>query len=62
MNVAEAESILSDLADAFFSAALRGSGHPLEDNPTIQPPQTLNIEARYRTLIEQIPAVVFMAF
>jgi PAS domain S-box-containing protein len=62
VNAAEAESILSDLAGAFFSAGLRGSGHPLEDNPTIQPPQTLNIEARYRTLVEQIPAVVFMAF
>ena len=28
----------------------------------IQAAQQLNIEARYRTLVEQIPAVVFMAF
>lgn len=64
-NVAEAESILGELAGAFFSASPGGPsswGHSLEENPTLRPPQTLNIEARYRTLVEQIPAVVFMAF
>jgi PAS domain S-box-containing protein len=63
-NVAEAESILGELAGAFFSAVgrrQRGSDASLKDNLTIRPPQTLSIEARYRTLVEQIPAVVFMA-
>jgi two-component system sensor histidine kinase/response regulator len=51
--LAEAEATLTSLARAFFPdpSGLPGSGSDLPD-----------LEARYRTLLEQIPAVVFMAF
>jgi len=50
----EAEAILADLASVFFQdAAMRNSNAPL---------QSPNVEARYRALVEQIPAVVFMAY
>ena len=64
-DLAEAERILSGLAGAFFAAgsgALEGESPSFSAIPTNQPPQTLDIGARYRTLVEQIPAVVFMAF
>jgi len=53
----EAESILIGLAGVFFQAAPddpkseRNAGHP---GPTL--------EARYRVLLDQVPAVVFMAY
>ena len=35
---------------------------PEESGPARQDPQLPNLEARYRALVEQIPAVVFMAY
>jgi PAS domain S-box-containing protein len=66
MNVAEAESILSGLASVFFPAdaalgVLQGS-YSDSRGGTIQAAELPNAVARYRTLVEQIPAVVFMAF
>ncbi len=53
IGLADAESVLTELASVFFqggSAAAAGeSAEP-------------NVEARYRALVEQIPAVVFMAY
>src|SRR5580698_5886012 len=51
MMPVEAEQILESLAQVFLDP-----GGPRRDN---EPP---NLEAQYRTLIEQIPAVVFMVY
>ena len=55
----QAENILLELASSFpFSAATA-------DRPIVHQYQegvALEVDARYRTLVEQIPAVVFMAF
>ncbi|MCM3872183.1 MAG: PAS domain-containing protein [Pyrinomonadaceae bacterium] len=61
---AQAESVLLDLAASFpfgDSPQRRTRSHPAEEaNPTgVTLPE---VDARYRTLVEQIPAVVFMAF
>ena len=56
-DIGNAESILSSLVGVFFQAEPdpsnggRSSAHPV---PTL--------EARYRVLLDQIPAVVFMAY
>src|ERR1700691_1820097 len=65
-DLAEAEAVLIDLAKvfgeqlpgpAFASKSPGGNGHqPIVD------PQTPNLEAKYRALLEQIPAVIFMAY
>jgi PAS domain S-box-containing protein len=65
-EIANAESVLQQLADVYLqnrSAAPRmlsdlagGGGGAI---PGFKP---LNVEAKYRALIEQIPAVVFMAY
>ena len=66
-SLAEAESILSDLAGVFFPAA-SAVGQPAGDALEKQTPESIresespDLEARYRTLVEQIPAVVFMAY
>lgn len=52
LTAAEAERTLSDLARAFLSPPVQTSDDP----------QRPNSEAKYRTLIEQLPAVVFMAY
>lgn len=57
----QAESILQELASVFFqsSPAAGVSAGQFEDiSDSVLP----NVEARYRTLVEQIPAVVFMAY
>jgi PAS domain S-box-containing protein len=48
--VAEAESLLQQLANVFYPAGTSS-----------QPPVRPDLEARYRTLVEQIPAIIFMA-
>jgi PAS domain S-box-containing protein len=56
-EVENAESILSNLANVFFQATPNGAqlGHAQEGAaPTL--------EARYKVLLDQIPAVVFMAY
>jgi PAS domain S-box-containing protein len=57
----EAESIIQGLAGVFFEASSKPSkngGEPLQDDHRPLP----DIEARYHTLVEQVPAVVFMIF
>src|ERR1700679_2320657 len=62
---AEAERILQDLAKVFLenTGVLTGASQNVKTitrtNATSQLP---NMEAKYRALVEQIPAVVFMAY
>jgi PAS domain S-box-containing protein len=51
---ADAQAILGELAGVFF----QNSGADLVEAEM----QSLNVEARYRAIVEQIPAVVFMAY
>src|SRR6202050_107370 len=70
LNPAEAEEILQGLAGVFSRhhnpAAARRVGYPPErPDPgwsKEEEAQLPNLEARYRALVEQIPAVVFMAY
>ncbi|MDT5122282.1 MAG: hypothetical protein QOC96_1764 [Acidobacteriota bacterium] len=67
IGLAEAEGLLIELASVFFQtdyAAQQSSGDATgkQRGETSQVPEPLNLEARYRTLVEQIPAVVFMAY
>lgn len=50
----EAEAILAELASVFFQDSL-----PRDPAGGLHSP---NLEERYRALVEQIPAVVFMAY
>jgi len=66
-NLSEAERALQELADVFLQQQLLTSGTILdfaETEGSKQAPEAplLNMEAKYRALVEQIPAVVFMAF
>ncbi len=67
LNPSQAEEILQDLADVFRRhnpATARHIVYPAE-HPSAgeaQDAQLPNLEARYRALVEQIPAVVFMAY
>src|SRR5271168_3302343 len=54
-SVAEAESILSDLAAVFFQTSTSKAKTPHQSGGP-------NMEARYKVLLDQIPAVVFMAY
>ncbi|MDQ1450367.1 MAG: hypothetical protein QOK38_233, partial [Acidobacteriaceae bacterium] len=54
----EAEAILLDLAKVFSTSVARSSVTPKEAGGE----HTSNLEAKYRALLEQIPAVVFMAY
>lgn len=57
MDPGEAESVLRDLAAVF----VRDGDRP--DQPQLPPDVPIpNLEAKYRTLVEQVPAVVFMAY
>jgi PAS domain S-box-containing protein len=55
----EAEATLMDLAKVFSASAAQSPMTPKQD---IGGEQTPNLEAKYRALLEQIPAVVFMAY
>jgi hypothetical protein len=55
-NIAEAESILVDLARVFFQTS-SSPGDVARNHGTLP-----NMEARYKVLLDQIPAVVFMAY
>jgi len=69
LSAADAETVLLDLAAAFLRVPPEGYGsnggpYPRTaaapaDAAALPPP---NLEAMYRTLVEQIPAVVFMAY
>jgi PAS domain S-box-containing protein len=61
LSAKEAESIIQGLASVFFEAnskRFKNGGEMIQDNHRPLP----DIEARYRTLTEQVPAVVFMIF
>ena len=65
-SVPEAERALQELAQVFLqqSFAHDGRSEPMQSqSPTTDPEAPLvNMETRYRALVEQIPAVVFMAY
>jgi PAS domain S-box-containing protein len=54
----EAETLLTDLAAVFLSNSAQPAAALREEEPDEQLP---NVDAIYRALVEQIPAVVFMA-
>jgi PAS domain S-box-containing protein len=64
----DAEAILRDLASVFLrdttpnASAFSYSFEKSTTKPSGQQQQLPNLEARYRALVEQIPAVVFMAY
>jgi PAS domain S-box-containing protein len=61
LSLKEAESVIQRLASVFFetdSKPFNYDGETIQDDHRPRP----DIEARYRTLIEQVPAVVFMIF
>ncbi|MGB9179893.1 MAG: ATP-binding protein [Pyrinomonadaceae bacterium] len=65
VSMVEAEGILTALASVFFpndSATSTSDTIEKLNGETIEAAETPNLEARYRILVEQIPAVVFMAF
>src|SRR6202453_4575640 len=55
-DLGDSETVLANLASVFFEGAPDSpqSGRSPQDTPTL--------EARYRVLLDQIPAVVFMAY
>jgi PAS domain S-box-containing protein len=59
----EAEQTLKGLAEVFFQGrpALLDPREATKRDPQL-PSRVLNVEERYRALVEQIPAVVFMAY
>jgi PAS domain S-box-containing protein len=63
-SLAEAEAALTALADVYSSvdAAFQPLAHVLKNPAAFALDQSADMVARYQTLIEQIPAVVFMAF
>ena len=66
-NLSEAEKALQELANVFLQQQSLSSSNSLdlaeatEAQPNREAP-LLNMEAKYRALVEQIPAVVFMAY
>lgn len=56
LGLSEAEAVLNELA-AVFSGSLK-----IAQSPVTRSNEEPNVEARYRALVEQIPAVVFMAY
>jgi len=65
-DIAEAEAVLLELARVFADTAVDPAfvldyfSQTIQE-PAAEPP-TPNLEAKYRALLEQIPAVVFMAY
>ena len=55
VSLAEAESTLAELAGVFFLSSSSTAPRDKHD-------QGPNMEARYKVLLDQIPAVVFMAY
>ena len=66
LDPVQAEEILRELAGVFTqnAGAARRIVYPPEEPDAVPAadPQLPNLEARYRALVEQIPAVVFMAY
>jgi PAS domain S-box-containing protein len=67
LNPSQAEEILQDLAEVFRRHNPPTARHVVyqqeqSDDGAVDDAQLPNLEARYRALVEQIPAVVFMAY
>jgi PAS domain S-box-containing protein len=67
LSPSEAEAILSELASTYSKdlvGTLSGLHHFFErmDVQPVSEQQLPNVEAKYRALVEQLPAVVFMAY
>ena len=63
VSLTQAEAILDELASVFFPLDSATGQHPSDSKTTEgQITELPNAVARYQTLVEQIPAVVFMAF
>jgi PAS domain S-box-containing protein len=61
ISPADAETLLVDLAAVFLTNSAQPAV-PLGEDPAEEPEEQLpNVDAIYRALVEQIPAVVFMA-
>jgi PAS domain S-box-containing protein len=60
-NLMEAEALLLELASVFSGPASSPASEP-DWSALASEAVDFNLEARYRTLLEQIPAVVFMAY
>jgi PAS domain S-box-containing protein len=58
-ELGEAEAILMDLAKIFSTST---SSSPVQAKQELHDENAPNLEAKYRALLEQIPAVVFMAY
>ncbi len=61
LDVKEAEALLTELAGVFNAASPDASAH-LNFGAQASDTNASNVEAKYRALLEQIPAVVFMAY
>ena len=61
-SLVEAESVLMGLANLFYQGDIAGQPFAIEKQTPAPNARHLSVEARYRTLVEQVPAVVFMAF
>lgn len=61
-GLAQAEDVLENLASVFFQSSSSIPKVPEIVSIPLEAIQEPNVEARYRTLVEQIPAVVFMAY
>jgi PAS domain S-box-containing protein len=65
-NLSEAENALRELAEVFLQQQSLTSGASLDPAEAIEASASeaplLNMEAKYRALVEQIPAIVFMAY
>lgn len=68
LSLSDAESILEGLASAYSQDGIAGSPGALHhfferlDQQPLSEAQLPNLEAKYRALVEQLPAVVFMAY
>jgi PAS domain S-box-containing protein len=65
LDIGEAEAVLLDLASVFAESGTVPAhvfDHSPKKNAKPADGQTPNLEAKYRALLEQIPAVVFMAY
>ena len=59
ISLGDAERVIQELASVFFEA--NGKSSTLGSEPDNGDDRRLpDVEARYRTLVEQVPAVVFM--
>lgn len=64
LTYAEAEAVLQELASVFFENGIADVGTIRISNEKSSPTAAVplpNMEAKYRALVEQLPAVVFMA-